>query len=90
MDVLKQKGKYNKMVKSSFKSFEFNGRKARQFGPVHITEEDYGSSRGGLMPLTNTYLKKIKDELKVEYRAVKRNEKHKLKMQIQQDLLDED
>lgn len=92
MDVLKQKGKDNKLHKKSLlkRLVSFEGGKARFEGESHITEAEYGQPLiNGMHPYTNSYVKKFKNELKVEYRAVKRSEKHKLKKEIQE-LMEED
>lgn len=91
MDVLKQKGKHCKLVKSTFKDYvKTKSLKYRAIGPAHIKEGDYGTPGiNGMHPITNRYVKQVKADLKREYRATKRGEKHKLKQEIE-DILTED
>jgi hypothetical protein len=91
MDKLKQKGLECKQSKSWLKDWEWNTpqcRTGRTKGTAHIKAKDYGKTFD-LAPLTNRYVKKFKEELKREYRSVKRSEKHKLKSEIEQSILDE-
>jgi len=89
MDRLKQKGKDCKMAKTSFRDGEFlSSGKWKSYGAVHIKDKDYGKFLD-LCPITNRYIKKLKQELKAEYRAVKRGENQKLKREIDAILLEE-
>ena len=88
MDRLKQQGKLSKIVKNRFRAFKktLDGHFVH-FGPVHITEKEYGMSNG-YSPLTNKYVKKIKKDLKREYRGVKHSEKQQVRKEIEQTLLE--
>lgn len=90
MDKLKQQGKWAKFIKSGFKkSIKTRDGHWKSVGPVHIKDEDYGTTNlGSMFPMTNRYVKKVKRDLKTEYRAVKRGQKHKLKLEIEEMLLE--
>ncbi len=81
MDKLKEKGKEIKMQKAWLRNFEWTGRRGRHYGPAHIKAEDYGKILD-LVPVTNSYVKKLKQEMKREYRSVKRGEKQEIRKQI--------
>lgn len=88
MDRLKQQGNWAKFCKTSFKEAEKTSPRGYKFtGPTHITQAQYGTSPSGV-PLTNKYLKKVKEGLKREYRAVKRGEKQLVRKEINSILLD--
>jgi len=92
MDVLKQKGKDCKAEKADLlRRVVFEEGQSKEFrGDSHIKEENYGEPLiNGMHPLTNRYVKKMKEDLKREYRGVKRGEKQKLKKEIQS-IIDEE
>ena len=93
MDLLKRKAKEIKSDKRRFKKYvpktDDSIMKGRHVGPAHISEEDYGTYLNGMFPLTNRYVKKVKEGLKAEYRAAKRGEKQQIKKSIEEELLEE-
>lgn len=70
---LKQQTKWAKSIK---RSGPWNGPEG-----VHIKAEEYGKTFD-LFPVTNRYIKNLKLGLKIECRAAKRGEKHRLKKEI--------
>lgn len=90
MDKLKQQGRYAKAMKSSWRNHRKKGDDYIITGAVHVKEKDYGTfALGSCHPITNRYIKKLKEGLKVEYRAVKRGENHKIKQEIARTILEE-
>jgi hypothetical protein len=90
MDRLKRQANWCRFVKQRFKeSVQTSDGRWRMFGPVHVKSEDYGKDFGGLVPYTNRYVKAVKRELKIEYRAAKRGEKQEVRKEIERILLEE-
>jgi hypothetical protein len=87
MDRLKQQGRWAKFVKSQFKSHLGREEGFRPYGPTHVKAKDYGKIFD-VAPFTNKYVKKVKQELKAEYRAVKRSERNRVNKEIQEILLE--
>lgn len=91
MDRLKQIAKHCKISKVWLKDGDWHTPSQRRWksrGTAHIKAEDYGKVFD-LAPITNKYVKKLKQELKVEYRAVKRSENNRIKQEIEQILLED-
>jgi hypothetical protein len=89
MDELKLKGKECKVVKSSLlKRVDFDSGNVRFTGNNHIKDEDYGKLivNNCSTPFTNKYVKKVKDELKRDYRAKKRALKQRLRKEIEAEI----
>ena len=91
MDVLKQKGKHNKQIKERLlKRIDFEDGEINRFGKLHIKQKNYGKLLlNGIDPLTNREVKRLKKNLKIEYRGVKRHQKHLTRKEIEEILLED-
>jgi hypothetical protein len=89
MDRLKQQGKWAKFIKNSFRNPEETADGTWKYsGSAHIKQSEYGVIYDEA-PYTNRYVKKVKEELKKEYRAVKRSEKQAVRKEIEEILLED-
>lgn len=89
MDRLKKQGQWAKFVKNTFRNAEKTpDGKWKYTGSTHIKQSEYGIIYDEA-PYTNRYVKKVKEELKKEYRAVKRSEKQAVRKEIEEILLED-